>query len=103
MCSSQSNKLMDTKNLATVRQSFANTVFTHKVQEVASENAGATALKVKFFNIGFVALALGMLLLQVANPSNIVFSYLGSGIAAGELVFLIIQLTFNFEQVALAH
>jgi len=94
---------MDIKNLSIVRQSFANTVFTHKVQEVAAENAGGLALKVKIANIGIVALALIMLLLQVANPSNLVFSYLGSGIAAGEIIFLIVQLTFNFEQVALSH
>ena len=54
-------------------------------------------------NIGIVTLALLMLLLQVANPSNIVFSYVGSSIAAGEIVFLIIQLTFSFEQSALSH
>ena len=94
---------MDIKNLSIVRQSFANTVFTHKVQEVAAENANELALKVKIANIGIVALALVMLLLQVANPSNLVFSYLGSGIAAGEIIFLIIQLTFNFEQVSLTH
>lgn len=94
---------MDIRNLAIVRQSFANTVFTHKVQEIAAENAGVLALRVKIANIGVVALALIMLLLQVANPSNLVFSYLGSGIAAGEIIFLIIQLTFNFEQIALAH
>lgn len=94
---------MDIKNLSIVRQSFANTVFTHKVQEVAAENASAIALKVKVANMGIVALALIMLLLQVANPSNLVFSYLGSGIAVGEIIFLIVQLSFNFEQVAIAH
>ena len=102
-CLCQSDKFMDTKNLANIRQSFANTVFTHKVQEVAAENAGSHALKVKIANIGIVVLALIMLLLQVANQSNLVFSYLGSGIAAGEIIFLIVQLTFNFEQIALAH
>ncbi|PIQ91779.1 MAG: hypothetical protein COV70_02000 [Parcubacteria group bacterium CG11_big_fil_rev_8_21_14_0_20_39_22] len=94
---------MDIKNLSIVRQSFANTVFTHKVQEVAAENAGVLALRVKIANISIVSFALLMLILQVANPSNLVFSYLGSGIAAGEIIFLIVQLTFNFEQIALAH
>lgn len=103
MYSSLLGNFMDIRNLSIVRQSFANTVFTHKVQEIAAENAGVLALKVKIANIGIVALALIMLLLQVANPSNLVFSYLGSGIAAGEIIFLIIQLTFNFEQIALAH
>src|SRR3989344_28542 len=103
MYSSLSGNFMDIRNLSIVRQSFANTVFTHKVQEIAAENAGALALKVKIANIGIVALAFIMLLLQVANPANLVFSYLGSGIAAGEIIFLIVQLTFNFEQAALAH
>lgn len=94
---------MDTKNLSIVRQSFANTVFTHKVQEVAAENSGMYALKLKIANLGIVALAFVMLLLQVANPTNLVFSYLGSGIAAGEIIFLIVQLNFNFEQVTLGH
>src|SRR3989344_6176556 len=98
-----SDNFMDIKNLSIVRQSFANTVFTHKVQEVAAENANELALKVKIANIGIVALALVMLLLQVANPSNLVFSYLGSGIAAGEIIFLIVQLTFHFEAIALPH
>jgi hypothetical protein len=70
---------------------------------VAAENAGSQALKVKIANIAIVALTLVMLLLQVANQSNLVFSYLGSGIAAGEIIFLIVQITFNFEQSALVH
>ena len=94
---------MDIKNLSIVRQSFANTVFTHKVQEAAAENAGEWAFLVKVANIGIVALAFIMLLLQVANPTNLVFSYSGSGIAAGEIIFLVAQLTFNFEQSALSH
>lgn len=94
---------MDTKNLSIIKQSFAQTVFTHKVQEVAAENAGKWMFGVKIANIVIVSLTLIMLLLQTANSSNLIYSYLGSGIAVGEIIFLVIQLTFNFEQTALSH
>lgn len=94
---------MDAKNLAIVRQSFAQTVFTHKVQEVAAENVGKSALWTRFANISAVAIALIMLLLQVKYPDSIIFSYIGSGITTGEIIFLIVQLSFNFEQLALSH
>lgn len=94
---------MDVKNLSIVRQSFAQAVFTHKVQEVAAENTGKWVLGVKIANIVIVSFALVMLILQTANPSSLIFSYLGSGIAVGEIIFLIVQLTFNFEQVTLSH
>lgn len=94
---------MDTRNLSIVRQSFAQAVFTHKVQEVAAEGAWTWVRRVKIANIGIVALVLFMLILQVANPSSTIFSYLGSGITAGEIIFLIVQLSFNFEQNMVAH
>lgn len=94
---------MDINNLSIVRQSFANTVFTHKVQEIAAENAGNWAFNIKIINIIIVGLALIMLLLQVGCPSNPIFSYLGSGLAAGEIIFLIVQLAFNFEQISISH
>lgn len=89
---------MDIKNLSIVRQSYANTVFTHKAQEVASDIQGKKADCIKKLNILFVAIVLVLLLLQTAHPTNIIFSYLGSGVTVGEIVFLIIQLTFNFDQ-----
>ena len=79
---------MDIKNLSIVRQSFANTVFTHKAQEAAAENAGEWVFWIKVANIGIVTFAFIMLLLQVANPSNIVFSHIASGVAAGENISL---------------
>ncbi|MDB5264653.1 MAG: hypothetical protein JWN64_224 [Parcubacteria group bacterium] len=94
---------MDTRNLSIVRQSFANSVFSHKVQEVAAENAGKWGKHVKIANIGITAVALLMLLLQVGNPSNFVFSYIGSAVASFEILFLIVQLTFNFDQIAVSH
>ena len=94
---------MDIKNLSVIRQSFANTVFTHKVQEVAAEYKGLKATFIKIANIVFVALVLLMLIVQTANPTNPIYAYIGSGIAVGEIIFLIVQLSFNFEQGDVLH
>lgn len=94
---------MDIKNLSIIRQSFANTVFTHKVQEVAAENQEKYVLIVKITNIVLVSIVLILLLVQAANPKNLIFSYIGAGITVAEIIFLIIQLSFNFEQKVIMH
>lgn len=94
---------MDIKNLSIVRQSFASTVFTHKVQEVAAENQEYNVLVVKIVNIALVTIVLIMLILQASNPDNLLFSYIGAGITVAEVIFLIIQLSFSFEQKVIMH
>lgn len=94
---------MDIKNLSIVRQSFANTVFTHKVQEVAAEVQEKKAFLVKKINVLLVSLVLLFLFLQAKFPDNIIFTYIGVGITISEIIFLIIQLTFNFEQRMVVH
>lgn len=94
---------MDIKNLSIIRQSFANTVFTHKVQEVAAENKEKKVTTTKITNIVLVALVLVLLVLQSLYPSNTIFSYIGSGVAIGEILFLIVQLSFGFEQQMVLH
>lgn len=94
---------MYTKNLSIIRQTFANTVFTHKVQEIACEFQEKYSLIVKWVNIMVVGIVLVIQLLQTANSSNIIYSYIGSGITVAEILFLIIQLTFSFEQKAILH
>ncbi|MBD3361152.1 SLATT domain-containing protein [Candidatus Peregrinibacteria bacterium] len=96
-------KTMDIKNLSIVRQSFANTVFTHKVQEVAAENQERNLFKVKVANIVLVGAVLVLLVLQASNPGNLLFSYLAAGITIAEIIFLIIQLSFSFEQRVVMH
>ena len=88
---------MDIKNLSIIRQSFANTVFTHKTQEVAAENQEKNVLKVKITNIILVGIALLLLFLQASNLKNILFSYAATGVIIAEVIFLIIQLSFSFE------
>ena len=94
---------MDEKNLSIVRQSFAQAVFTHQVQEIAACEMRKRVFYIKLLNVIFVALVLILLALQINNSANLVYSYLGAGITIAEVVFLIIQLTFNFENQSLTH
>lgn len=94
---------MDIKNLSIIRQSFASSVFTHKVQEVASENQEKNVFIIKIVNIVLVSIVLVLLLVQASNPENLIFSYIGAGITVAEIIFLIIQLSFNFEQRVIMH
>jgi len=99
------NYLMSTyarKNLAIIRQSFANTVFTHKVQEIATERNNSYSFYIKITNIILVSLILVVLILQVVC-TNIIFTYIGMALTITEIIFLIIQLTFSFEKQAIAH
>ncbi len=94
---------MDKKNLSIVRQSFANTVFTHKVQEVAAEKQERNAFYVKIVNVLLVTIVLILLFLQASSPTNILYSYIAAGVTITEIVFLIVQIYFGFEQRAVVH
>jgi len=94
---------MNIQNLSIIRQSFASTVFTHKVQEVAVERQERNVLNIKVVNIVIVSIVLILLLIQVSNPENLLFAYIGAGITVAEVIFLIIQLTFSFEQRVVMH
>ena len=67
---------MNKINLAAIRQNFAQTVFTHQVQEAAANRKLAKADKYKKANVGFVSLILAMLVLQSSFSSNLVFTYI---------------------------
>ncbi len=99
--------IMDIKNLSIVRQSYANTVFTHKVQEVASDfqdkNEFCNQLFLQPSNIILVSIVLILLVLQPIFPGVTILSYIGAGVTIAEVIFLIIQLSFNFEQRAISH
>lgn len=94
---------MDIKNLSIIRQSFASAVFTHKVQEVASENQEKNVFIIKIINIILVSIVIILLIIQASNPENLIFSFIGAGITVAEIIFLIIQLSFNFEQKVIMH
>lgn len=95
--------IIDANNLSVIRQSFANTVFTHKVQEVAAERQRKNVFKIKITNIIFVSIVLVLLFLQASNPKNILFSYSAVGVTIAEVLFLLVQLSFSFEQQAILH
>jgi hypothetical protein len=89
---------MDLRNLSIVRQFFANTVFTHKVQEVAAENQERKSTLVKIANIIIVFFILILLFLQNYFQNKIFIPIIGAGLAIGEVIFLILQLTFRFDK-----
>lgn len=94
---------MNKENLSIIRQSFASTVFTHKVQEVAAENQEKNVFVIKIINIVLVSIVLILLVIQTTKPEILLFSYIGAGITVAEIIFLIIQLTFSFEQRVVMH
>jgi hypothetical protein len=94
---------IDKTNLALVRQSFANTAFSHKVHEMAAERKGRIALYFKVQNIVLISAALALFILQTMNPTSPIFSYLGAGLTAGEIIAVIVQLSFGMEAAVVAH
>ena len=92
---------LDKSNLALVRQNFANVAFSHKVHEMAAERKGRIATYFKVQNIVLIAAAL--ILLQSMNPTSPIFSYLGAGLTAGEIIAVIVQLSFGMEAAVVAH
>lgn len=89
--------------LATLRQNFAQCVFTHQVQEAAANRNFKTSDKYTKINIGLVAGVLVMLVLQSVYQDAGWYTALGSGLAIGEILFLIVQQTFSVDQKAVLH
>lgn len=94
---------MDIKNLSIIRQTFANTVFTHKVQEVAAENKEKKGNCIKIFNIILTSLVLIFLVLQLIFSDKFFLTYISAGITIGEIIFLIVQLSFDFDKQMIFH
>jgi len=94
---------MDKKNLAIVRQSFAQAVFTHQVQEAAANRNFGYVKRMKVINILMTTLVLVLLALQLANPSCALYGILATGVSIAEITFLIVQLTYSFDDKALSH
>ncbi len=94
---------MDTKNLATVRQMFAQSAFTHKVQEVAAEFKERQGSRYKLIDIIIAGSVLILLALQAAHLDMPIFSYIGIGVTVGEIIFRIVQAVFDVEKQAMLH
>lgn len=95
--------MIDVKLLAVVRRMFAQAVFTHKVQEVAAERKEERAKRQKVGHIFLVALILGLLVAQAAYLETPLFSLAGILLGIADIIFLIVQLSFNLEQQAALH
>ena len=63
------NVVMNRKNLANIRQNFAQAVFTHQVQEAASNRKTDQAMRYKIVNITLVTTVLALLVVQAFIPS----------------------------------
>jgi hypothetical protein len=94
---------MDKENLSIIRQSFASTVFTHKIQEIAAEFQEKNVFTIKIVNVFLVSIVLILLIVQTSQPQILLISYISAGITVAEVVFLIIQLTFSFEERVVMH
>lgn len=85
------------QNLATVRHNFANTTFSHKVHEMAAERKEGRSGRHKAANVGLITLVLLIFCLQATGNSSTALNAIGIGLTAGEVVLMIISLTFNHE------
>lgn len=94
---------IDKKNLAIVRQGFANAAFTHKTHEMAAERKERRSIIFKALNITLITLVLGLLVTQTIIPTNLIFSYIGAGLTGAEIALLIIHLSFNIEPEIVSH
>jgi len=94
---------MDKENLSVVRQCFASVSFNHKIHEVASDRKAESSIRFKYIDILIISLIFILLVLQTQIPSNIIFSFVGAGLTAAEIVVLIIKLFFHFDEDSVAH
>ncbi|MBM3708881.1 MAG: SLATT domain-containing protein [Actinobacteria bacterium] len=65
---------------------------------MAAEFQDKKSFYVKIINIIVVSLVLIILFFQAFNSGKIWISYIGACITISEVIFLIVQLTFNFEK-----
>lgn len=94
---------MDKNNLAILRQSFAQAVFNHQVQEAAVNLKKRKILEIKIINILLVSLVLVFIVIQALNMNKPIYSYISMGLTISEIIFLIIQLSFKFESQSTQH
>ena len=89
--------------LSTLRQNFAQCVFTHQVQEAAANRNFRKSHFYAKINIALVAAVLLMIVLQAKYQQTGWYTAVGSGLAIGEILFLIVQQTFNVDEKAVLH
>jgi hypothetical protein len=94
---------IDKQSLATVRHNFANAVFAHKVHEMAAARKDGISSKYKLLNVVMVGLVIAVFAVQSTGHAQDVLNYIGAGIGAGEILLLIVTLTFSREPEVTSH
>lgn len=94
---------MNKKNLATIRQQFAQSVFNHKIQEKAVERINKVNNKIRWGNIFLMFLVVVFLILQLICSKNFIFASMAISITVFEILFSIIQKEFSFEEKEFSH
>lgn len=94
---------MNNNNLSVIRHQFAQCVFNHKIQESACERNEKFASNIAILNIIILFIVLVFLIIQLIYPDKTWISYLSAGVTAWELLFLMVQLTFSFQEKAINH
>lgn len=94
---------MDEINLSVVRQSFGNCVYNWKVHEVSAERCEGHSIKITLINLLLVGLVLGTLISQFFLPEDSKLHVAGTILTGVEILFLIFQLSFKFDERANQH
>lgn len=94
---------MDKKNLSIIRQSFANAALGHKIQEVAADRKDVAVSTFKRTEIVVVGIILVLFIVQSQTSIGPIFSYIGAGVTAAEILLLIIKQTYHFDEDVVAH
>ena len=94
---------MDENNFEIIKRSLGNVIYTQKTQEMATIRNESYTTWIKIGNMFFVASIFIALFLQIFNPNERIYLYMGIGVTVLEVLFLIFQLSFNSEQEAFKH
>lgn len=89
---------MDVNNFEILKRSLGNVIYSQKTQEMAVVRKIGYSKWIKIGNISLVAFILLALFLQIFNPNEKMFLYVGTGLTVLEVLFLIFQLSFNPER-----
>jgi len=94
---------MDNNNFEIIKRSLGNVIYSQKTQEMATIRKLGYTKCIRIVNIVLVALILLSLFLQIFNPSEKIYLYIGIGFTVLEILFLIFQLSFSPEKDAREH
>ncbi|KAB7887610.1 SLATT domain-containing protein [Poseidonibacter ostreae] len=94
---------MDSNNFEIIKQSLGNVVYSQKTQEMAVIRKRGYSTGIKWGNIIIIGLVFLSLFLQIFNPDEKKYLYVGIFLTVLESLFLIFQLSFSPEKEMLEH